>query len=197
MLSQDHACFLLILNVKCLPIVTAVRLYCDLCDEAWGLWRMGRRRRRVDDPLRPRATVDIIDLKRRKCRKLFKNPANVFIVKHALKYVQSAMKTKPPSRISHFLYYWCCPHNFYRKDTEPSYHSFMCSLVSLLSSIYPFLAMHSLLVTIMLRDISKERRDYWSRPSRHLAVRFNWLVRSKVHEVSAHTIMVFSNFKSG
>ena len=35
----------------------------------------------------------------------------------------------------------------YRKDTEPLYHSFMYSLVSLLSSIYPLPAMHSLLVT--------------------------------------------------
>ena len=36
---------------------------------------------------------------------------------------------------------------FYCKDTEPLYHSFMYSLVSLLSGIFPFLAMHSLLVT--------------------------------------------------
>ena len=41
----------------------------------------------------------------------------------------------------------------YRKDTEPFYHSFMYSLVSLLSGIYPFYAMHSLLVTIMLQYI--------------------------------------------
>ena len=33
------------------------------------------------------------------------------------------------------------------KDTEPLYHSFMYSLVSLLSDIYPLPAMHSLLVT--------------------------------------------------
>ena len=35
----------------------------------------------------------------------------------------------------------------YHKDTEPLYHSFMYSLVSLLSGIYPLPAMHSLLVT--------------------------------------------------
>ena len=37
---------------------------------------------------------------------------------------------------------------YYRKDTEPLYHSFMYSLVSHLSSIYPLPAMHSLLVTL-------------------------------------------------
>ena len=39
----------------------------------------------------------------------------------------------------------------YREDTEPLYHSFMYSLVSLLSGIYPIPAipaMHSLLVTL-------------------------------------------------
>ena len=36
----------------------------------------------------------------------------------------------------------------YHKDTEPLYHSFMYSLVSLLSGIYPLPAMHSLLVTL-------------------------------------------------
>ena len=35
----------------------------------------------------------------------------------------------------------------YRKDTEALYHSFMYSLVSLLSSIFQLPAMHSLLVT--------------------------------------------------
>ena len=30
---------------------------------------------------------------------------------------------------------------FYRKDTETLYHAFMHSLISLLSSIYPFLTM--------------------------------------------------------
>ena len=35
------------------------------------------------------------------------------------------------------------------KDTNPLYHTFMCSLVSLLSRIYPFLAKHSLVVTII------------------------------------------------
>ena len=38
----------------------------------------------------------------------------------------------------------------YFKETEPLYHSLMYSLVSLHSVIYPFHAMHSLLVTIML-----------------------------------------------
>ena len=36
----------------------------------------------------------------------------------------------------------------YRKDTEPLYHSFMYSLVTLLSGIYPLPAMLSLLVTL-------------------------------------------------
>ena len=36
----------------------------------------------------------------------------------------------------------------YGKDTEPLYHSFMNSLVSLLSGIYALPAMHSLLVTL-------------------------------------------------
>ena len=36
----------------------------------------------------------------------------------------------------------------YRKDTEALYHSFMYSLVSLISGIYPLPAMHSLLVTL-------------------------------------------------
>ena len=35
----------------------------------------------------------------------------------------------------------------YRKDTEPLYHSFMYSLVSLLSGLNLFRDMHSLLVT--------------------------------------------------
>ena len=35
------------------------------------------------------------------------------------------------------------------KDTKPLYHSFMYSLVSLLSGIYPLHAMHSLLVTLL------------------------------------------------
>ena len=42
---------------------------------------------------------------------------------------------------------------FYRKDTEPLYHSFMYSLVSLLSSIYPLPAMHSLLVTLYVAEV--------------------------------------------
>ena len=37
----------------------------------------------------------------------------------------------------------------YRKDTETLYHAFMYQLVSLLSGIYPVLAMHSLLATII------------------------------------------------
>ena len=38
------------------------------------------------------------------------------------------------------------------KDTEPSYNSYMYSLVSLLSSIYPLPAMHSLLVTLYVTE---------------------------------------------
>ena len=38
---------------------------------------------------------------------------------------------------------------WYCKDTEPLYHSFIYSLVSLLSGIYPLPAMHSLLVTLL------------------------------------------------
>ena len=37
----------------------------------------------------------------------------------------------------------------YRKDTEPLYHFFMYSLVTVLSDFYPLHAMHSLLVTII------------------------------------------------
>ena len=37
---------------------------------------------------------------------------------------------------------------FYCKDIKPSYHSFMYSLVSLLSGIYPLPTMHSLLVKL-------------------------------------------------
>ena len=40
----------------------------------------------------------------------------------------------------------------YCKDTEPLYHSFFYSLVSLLSGIYPLLAMHSLLVTLYVTE---------------------------------------------
>ena len=40
----------------------------------------------------------------------------------------------------------------YRKDTEPLYHFLMYSLVSLLSGIYPLLAMHSLLVTLYVTE---------------------------------------------
>ena len=39
---------------------------------------------------------------------------------------------------------------FYHKDTEPLYHSFMYSFVSLLSGIYPLPVMHSLLATLYL-----------------------------------------------
>ena len=43
--------------------------------------------------------------------------------------------------------------SLYRKDTKPLCNSFMYSLVSLLSSIYPFLVMHSLVVaTIDLQE---------------------------------------------
>ena len=45
---------------------------------------------------------------------------------------------------SHSHPYLCHNH----KDTEPLYHSFMYSLVSLLFGIYPLPAMHSLLVTL-------------------------------------------------
>ena len=44
-------------------------------------------------------------------------------------------------------------YKLYRKDTEYLYHSFMYSLVSLLSGIYPFYATHSSLITITLQDI--------------------------------------------
>ena len=40
----------------------------------------------------------------------------------------------------------------YRKDTESLYHSFMYSLISLLSSIYPLSAMPSLLVTLYVSE---------------------------------------------
>ena len=40
----------------------------------------------------------------------------------------------------------------YCKDTEPFYHSFMYSLVSPLSSIYPLPTMHSLLVTLYVTE---------------------------------------------
>ena len=40
----------------------------------------------------------------------------------------------------------------YRKDTESLYHSFMYSLVSLLSSTFPLPAMHSLLVTLYVME---------------------------------------------
>ena len=45
--------------------------------------------------------------------------------------------------------------NAYRKDTETLYHSFMYSLVSFLSRIYPLPAMHSLLVTLCDRIFNK------------------------------------------
>ena len=48
----------------------------------------------------------------------------------------------------------------YHKDTEPLYHSFMYSLVSLLSCIYPFLEMHSLLVTIICYEIYTEHTPW-------------------------------------
>ena len=41
----------------------------------------------------------------------------------------------------------------YRKDTEPFYHYFMYSLVSLLSGIYLLHAMHSLLCYIIFDGI--------------------------------------------
>ena len=42
---------------------------------------------------------------------------------------------------------------FYRKDIEPLYHSFMYSLVSLLSGLYSLPTMHSLLVTLYAPNI--------------------------------------------
>ena len=49
----------------------------------------------------------------------------------------------------------------YCKDTEPLYNSFMYSFASLLSGIYPFLAMHSLLVTIICYAINySEQKQY-------------------------------------
>ena len=42
--------------------------------------------------------------------------------------------------------------SIYHVDTEPLHHSLMYSLVSLLSITYPFHAMYSLLVTIMLQE---------------------------------------------
>ena len=60
------------------------------------------------------------------------------------------MKIKP-----YFLKYlkWSMSLCYYLKDTEPSFHSFLYSLVSLLSGIYPFLAMHSLLVTVICYNL--------------------------------------------
>ena len=43
--------------------------------------------------------------------------------------------------------------NNYCKDTEPLFHSFMYSLVSLLYGIYPLPAKHSLLVTLYGHNI--------------------------------------------
>ena len=40
----------------------------------------------------------------------------------------------------------------YRKDTEPLFHSFMYTLVSILSGIYPLPAMHSLLATVYAKE---------------------------------------------
>ena len=44
----------------------------------------------------------------------------------------------------------------YHKDTEPLYHSFMYSLISLLSGVYSLPAMHSLLVTLYVTEYSKQ-----------------------------------------
>ena len=57
--------------------------------------------------------------------------------------LQPSVLTTTPSHI-----YICIVMYSYRKDTEPFYHSFMNSLASLLSGIYPLPAMHSLLVTL-------------------------------------------------
>ena len=58
---------------------------------------------------------------------------------------------------------------YYHKDTEPLYHSFMYSLESLLSSIYPLPAMHSLLVTLCDGKLFlKAPRDHLSHTKRAL-----------------------------
>ena len=64
-------------------------------------------------------------------------------------YSKLALAFQPSSGMTPNYVFWC----HYRKDTVPLFHCFMYSLVSPLSGIYPFLAIHSLLVTIMLRDI--------------------------------------------
>ena len=53
----------------------------------------------------------------------------------------------------------------YRKDTEHLYHAFMYSIVILLSGIYPFYAMLSLLVTIIcypciIRKKARQNLEY-------------------------------------
>ena len=48
---------------------------------------------------------------------------------------------------------WEKLNKFYHKDTEPLYHSFKYSCVSLFYGIYPLPAMHSLLVTYQLLTI--------------------------------------------
>ena len=48
------------------------------------------------------------------------------------------------------VYFYFSPN--YCKDTEPSYHSFMYSPLSLLSGIYPLTAMHSLLATLYVME---------------------------------------------
>ena len=47
----------------------------------------------------------------------------------------------------------------YHKDTEPLYHSFIYSLVSLLSGIYPLPAMHSTLFTLYV-DMDTQSTNY-------------------------------------
>ena len=55
----------------------------------------------------------------------------------------------------------------YCKDTEPIYHFFMYSIVSLLSGIYSLPAMHSLLVTLYVREyfFSSFLQDIEQKPS--------------------------------
>ena len=68
-------------------------------------------------------------------------------------------------------------YQLYRKDTEHLYHAFMYSIVILLSGIYPFYAMLSLLVTIILNNdpfirdfvtLNKSVINYLPRCSYHL-----------------------------
>ena len=83
---------------------------------------------------------------------------------------------------------------FCRKDTEPLYHSFMYSLVSLLSRIYPLPAMHSLIVTLYVMEylISINQRLSFT-VSKHLCSLFEEILvslGSKLYQ--KHTIGLLS-----